>query len=670
MLLSFPYSRNDFIWSINKDEETETITQIKIKRRISNRRLEKLKSNLVKNNQFSLERVTSLEFDQHVQLNAVPKKTTAEITLGFIISNWDIILMTSLYFAGAYEIDIYHIALMIFFVWFLLYPKFWRRNYIFLILFVHFIVLIKYLYTLTYEWLDDISKSYLEVLGFSTLVIEQNKFFKSNLINNNWLIVLLSYIQYRTYKSDYFQKKLSAEAIQDDKKEFARKHPKWTRFFNAWQDFIYVSIPWLSFIAYITNAFLNTKTVINFIIYAYSLWLIAMYIISHKDTSKSLLRLIFAWNIGIAMTIAMFLIILVYQVLWLAPVANSNLIKDVVSILPTFFVMNAELLGFKNFNGSTQIELSIILLAYVLNFVFAIITKRHLLNLYNQIIELEKQELCRQELNRIRTHKYIFWLMKLKFIWPVFDFFAKFMFQILSLIILVFSIHWKLSVINWVYLVALSTYYISVPFSLLFKSQEQTFEAYANINGKVLDVEEVLILKRYEDSVAGFRILSQRKVFSAVLFIITTIALLLTYLTIPIDDLKVKYANWEGIWNFIIISSFIIGVNSTKNSGNYSFGYQCLGYLIILILLVIEQKWQLWLKDKFHILEFIEQEKKYKVPETVKQAMFETIKEEASDIEESFVKIGDDKSKEELRVSEESKYSLNFEDEIESCNSK
>lgn len=50
--------------------------------------------------------------------------------------------------------------------------------------------------------------------------------------------------------------------------------------------------------------------------------------------------------------------------------------------------------------------------------------------------------------------------------------------------------------------------------------------------------------------------------------------------------------------------------------------------------------------------------------------MFETIKEEASDIEESFVKIGDEKSKEELRVSEDSKYSLNFEDEIESCNSK
>lgn len=131
--------------------------------------------------------------------------------------------------------------------------------------------MIKYLYSLTYEWLDDISKSYLEVLGFTTIVIEENKFFKSNLINNNWLIVLLSYIQYRTYKSDYFLKKLTPESIQTDRKEFARKHPKWTRFFNGCQDFIYISIPWLSFIAYIMNAFINSKTAINFIIYAYSL---------------------------------------------------------------------------------------------------------------------------------------------------------------------------------------------------------------------------------------------------------------------------------------------------------------------------------------------------------------------------------------------------------------
>ena len=255
-----------------KDEEIENLIQIKIKRRISNRRMEKLKSNLVKNNQFTLERVTSLEFDQHIQLNSIPKKTTVEIILGFVISHWDIILMTSLYFAGAYEIDIYHIALMIFFVCFLLYPEFWRRNYLFLILFIDFIVLIKYLYTLTYDWLDDISKEYLEVLGFSTTLNENNKFFKSNLINNNWLIVLLSYIQFRTYKSEYFQKKLSPEAIEDDRKEFARKHPKWTWFFNMWKDFAYISVPWLSFIAYIVNAFLNSKTAINFIILFFDNW--------------------------------------------------------------------------------------------------------------------------------------------------------------------------------------------------------------------------------------------------------------------------------------------------------------------------------------------------------------------------------------------------------------
>ena len=393
-----------------------------------------------------------------------------------------------------------------------------------------------------------------------------------------------------------------------------------------------------------------------------------MYIISHKDTSKSLSRLIYSWNIGIAMTISMFLIILVYQVLCLSPVANSKIIKDLVDVLPEFFIKNANLLGFKNYNGSTQIEISIILLAYVLNFVFAIITKRHLTNLYYQILNLEKQNTVQQEMYRVKTLKYLTWIMRLKCIWPVLDFLARFMFIILGFFILVFSIHWKLWVINWIYIVAMWIFYISIPFSLIFKGQDQEFEAYTNINGKTLDIEEAKILKQEEDTKASFRILSQRKVFSALLFVITTVALLLTYLTIPIDELKGKYNEYEEIWNTLIYTTFIFGVNSTENKSGYSFFYQWFGYLAILLLLIIEQKSQLWLKDKFHILEAIEYEKKYKVPETVKQAMFETIKEEKSEIEESFVSNEDwDRN---LGLSEESKYSLNYDAEVISNNSR
>lgn len=42
-----------------------------------------------------------------------------------------------------------------------------------------------------------------EVLGFSTDIQEGYKYGKSNLINNNYLIVFTGFIQYRLYTSDY-----------------------------------------------------------------------------------------------------------------------------------------------------------------------------------------------------------------------------------------------------------------------------------------------------------------------------------------------------------------------------------------------------------------------------------------------------------------------------------
>lgn len=171
------------------------------------------------------------------------------------------------------------------------------------------------MYTLVYDWLDKTTKEYLIVVGLATSVYEDNKYFKSNLLNNNWFIVLLSYIQYRTYKSGYYQKYLTPKALDGDRKEFARKHPQWTKVFKFCQDLGYISVPWIFFTICIVDALVNVKTGMNFFIYAYSLMLIAMYVLSNKDTSRSLYKLIIAWNIGIGMTIIIFMVVLIYQVL-------------------------------------------------------------------------------------------------------------------------------------------------------------------------------------------------------------------------------------------------------------------------------------------------------------------------------------------------------------------
>ena len=192
---------------------------------------------------------------------------------------------------------------------------------------------------------------------------------------------------------------------------------------------------------------------INFIIYAYSLILITYYISSNKDTSSSLNTIIWLWNVGIALSVFSLLTILVYQILCLEPVAKTDLIQNLLNIIPEVVKKNSDLIGFRNYNTRNSFQLSIILLVYVLNFVFAIITKRHLNLLYTKIHALEQLGLSRPSMNRFKTHKYLRWLLFLRWTWPALDFCAKFTFVLLGLVIVAVSIHWKLSIFNLLFII-------------------------------------------------------------------------------------------------------------------------------------------------------------------------------------------------------------------------
>jgi len=84
--------------------------------------------------------------------------------------------------------------------------------------------------------------------------------------------------------------------------------------------------------------------------------------------------------------------VLIFQILCKEQIANSQVVTVAKSYIPRFIVENADLIGFYDYNGNDQMRLSIILFAYVLNFVCAIITKRHLVNLYKQIKVLEESD--------------------------------------------------------------------------------------------------------------------------------------------------------------------------------------------------------------------------------------------------------------------------------------
>ena len=266
--------------------------------------------------------------------------------------------------------------------------------------------------------------------------------------------MLLSYIQYRTYESDYYKENLKAEELQKDRAEFAKRYPKLTKLLSLIKDLCYIGIPWLSFLVYFLNAFCNEVNAINYIIYAYSLILTTYYISSNKDTSSSLSRLIWLWNIGIALSVISLLTILVYQMLCLEQIAKTKLIQNLLIILPEVVKKNSALLGFRDYHSTNNsFELSIILLVYVLNFVFAIITKRYLSSMYIRVRISEQLGSLLPSTEQVKSHEYLRLLLFLRPIWPVLDFCARFTFVLLGLVIVAVSIHWKLSVFNLLFII-------------------------------------------------------------------------------------------------------------------------------------------------------------------------------------------------------------------------
>lgn len=421
------------------DTEKEKVNQTKIKMRIENEKNDNVRRDLFKSKGLNkVNRLATIDMNhQSSSLYSTGKKSTLEILLGYIITKWDIIIVTALYFAGSYQIDIYHIILMIFFVLFLLYPNYYRDNYIYLIIFVHVMVFWKYFYVLTHQWYSEILDSYLVVIGFATDVHDR-KFFKSNLFNNNWLIILLSYIQYRTYKSTYYQEKLNPEMLKRDQKEFRRKHPKCTSFLRLTQDVALIGILIVSFAIYKVNAYLLT--------------LIIAYVYANKDTSKSIYRLLLLWNVGIGFITVQFLSVLFYQVVCLEPIAKSDFVQHILSLIPTFIIKNADLLGFRNYNKEQNIQMSIVLLYFVLNFVFAVLVKRRLTKLHAMVKMLEDEFNFRENGNKIDSHKYFGWIIKNKWLWPILDFIARFMFIALGFVVMAISIHWKLCFANLIFI--------------------------------------------------------------------------------------------------------------------------------------------------------------------------------------------------------------------------
>ena len=76
----------------------------------------------------------------------VPKEEpihTYEIIFRLILKNVDLILMAILYIAGVNRIDIFRVTLLIIFVLFIMYPDWFRRNFIYILYYMMMVATIK-----------------------------------------------------------------------------------------------------------------------------------------------------------------------------------------------------------------------------------------------------------------------------------------------------------------------------------------------------------------------------------------------------------------------------------------------------------------------------------------------------------------------------------------------
>lgn len=105
--------------------------------------------------------------------------------------------MLFLVLAGLDKMDIYHITMLFFFVWYTLKPSIIKNNSIFLLIYADLFVLEKYIYTMF-----DVSenpRNWIEVMGFSTEFDYDSKkeYFRYMPRVDQWLLVMLTFCLYR-----------------------------------------------------------------------------------------------------------------------------------------------------------------------------------------------------------------------------------------------------------------------------------------------------------------------------------------------------------------------------------------------------------------------------------------------------------------------------------------
>ncbi|TNV88031.1 hypothetical protein FGO68_gene5171 [Halteria grandinella] len=572
-----------------------------------------------------------------------PQSPTIYYLLFVIINNLDIVAFTTIFFSGVNKIDFYHIFLIFFFVAFTLYPRCFIRNYIILLVYVDFFVFEKYLYTLITHYIpaDSWIVGVATVLGLSTEYddVTSQKYFRYVPKFQQWLLIIVVFLQYQVHQIIKDEKVVNRYQ-QNARDNFKKRYP---RIFHIWEIFQHLKKEFLilvSFMIFFIIIIVTTKSIINWGFQIILCIFIITYIGVSNDTSSSgIRRLSKVWFLIIWYSSILLLMQITYQFAALPIVRKALDIDDFLNILPLWIRENIDIIGFTVYTTFIWEKF----LTYILYFAIGVYVQKQMrvweaedaekgvnpLNFHQrknplqmkmviQSINSDKQPYdekenikdWHKEFQNVRfTTPYL--VYKFKKLWVIIDKVAQSSFVLTSVMIMVLSNYWQISLSMAIHLTCFIGLCLLIASSLYANRKKDKKELDNKKDEEGKKRKSLMTVYQcgehwteYKKKVNLIQVAIRQKVwlFQFIFTLLCMVAIYPTEFIYQIRQTFVDQGETEVVnaLNCLIFYLFWGGVyHSPYNVSKHGYFYNFYGYLIILILLIFEKNGQQWALNRF-----------------------------------------------------------------------
>lgn len=264
-------------------------------------------------------------------------------------------------------------------------------------------------------------------------------------------------------------------------------------------------------------------------------------------TTKSHIRLKRGWTAFTLIAAACFLIIIIFQILSLDPIANLTVTQNVLDAIPAFIRDNHKIIGLEDYTDFTVSELAVKFLAYVAYFNLSVITRRQFIRSSKNVANYEQKPERIDNPDQIDSNpsaheddvleakfSLVFIVYKLKKFWRIFDIIAWNTFTLLTITIVLLTLNWKLSVVSAVYVCITLVYYVLIPFSLQPDKSKASIE-----KNSMISAQDLKDMKGYEDKHAVDKTVALKNTIIVVMSLFTIVCICALHLSANLQILKV-----------------------------------------------------------------------------------------------------------------------------------